>query len=165
MKIQGSSNEQKFKSVEAALNRLSRRIKPEASVFIPPIPVSFFKNEFESNLIIGNYMFPAGGKITKSVIYLEFEKSKVPTQIIVSTELGTNKSLQSFEMQNRQVIEELNIDVPVGTRLSFELAEKPSELVSVWLGFLYQINVRHADVEKVALDNMGVIDERSDSED
>jgi hypothetical protein len=37
--------------------------------------------------------------------------------------------------------------------------------VSVWLGFLYQIDVKHSDVHKIALEQLGAIDEGTDTDD
>jgi hypothetical protein len=165
MKIHGNDVDQKFNSVEKALNRLGRKIKPESTCFVPPIPVSFYKDGFEHDLVVGRYIFPASGMLMKAVVYLTFSDKKQPTQIVVRSELNDSRSEHSFNMQNRQAIEKLNIRVPVGTRLSFSLEKLPDGLVSVWLGFLYQIDVKHSDVHKIALEQLGAIDEGTDTDD
>lgn len=164
IKIRGNTPEEKFKSVEIALNRFARRIKPEATVYIPSIPIAFFCEDFSDGLVIGRYIFPTDGVLLKAAIYLDFSGKVQPTEIVVRAELGEELTSQSFRMRKRQALRKFEVPIEAATRFTFELAEFPEGLRSVWLGFLYRIKVADAEVRKVTLGKLEAIDERADQE-
>lgn len=164
MKIHGKDVDQKFKSVETALNRLAKKIKPTTAGIVPPVPVSYYKDTFD-DMVIGRYIFPASGEITKLVVYLTFEDKKTPVVIDVAMEINDSSTSHSFKLHNPRYVESFHLEVPIGARLSFSLREKPEGLEAIWLGFLYKIRMSHTDVYQLALEQMEAIDERNDSAD
>lgn len=162
IKIRGKTPDEKFKSVELALNRFARKIKPEATVYIPSIPISFFCDDFGESLVIGRYIFPTDGVLLKAAVYLSFSGKVQPTEIVVRAEVGEELTSQSFQMKKRQALRKFETPVEAATRFTFELAELPTGLESVWLGFLYRIKVSDAEVRKVTLGKLEAIDEGTD---
>lgn len=146
MKIQGKDTKQKFNSVQAALNRLEKRVKSGITYGIPPIPVSFYCGSFSDDLTIGRYIFPASGEIRSVVIRISANEK--PENLSVTAGLWREGSSDHRSFDIEQQVQNFSLQFPVkeGERMVFRLNEKPEGLEAVWVGFLYYIKPGLADL-------------------
>mgnify|MGYP000046419715 CR=1 FL=1 len=137
MKIKGHSTEEKFRSVETALNRLSKKVSNKgSSVVYPLVPLSFYISELPEDGIVVRYMFPAQGTLTRVVMLapeLNVGKEKLSLEVFLFNEAGA--MTQDFYVKSRYVEELIDHPVKTGDRM-FLKADK----VPIWVSLIYQVN-------------------------
>ena len=137
MRIQGNTADQKFKSVEKALQRLSKKISNKrTSIITPATPLSFYISEVPEDEIVVRYMFPAQGTLTRVVVMIpELAVGKETLNLDVTLVTETGAVSQGFYVKSRKIDELVDHPVEPGDRMFIKADKAP-----VWLGLIYQVN-------------------------
>lgn len=138
MRIFGNTTEEKFKSVETALNRIARKIKSGVTYAVPPIPVSFYQNDFTDSTI-GRYIFPTSGRVENLIVKADFVDK--PEKFSLTVGFFAEGVSEHREFQVVDGFTKFNISTVVSEGNRVELVLDPPESVqAVWIGFLYKID-------------------------
>ena len=164
MRLQGSTVEQKLKSAERVLDKLQKRKIFATACAIPPIPLSFYVDEFPENLMIARYIFPARGELVRALVYSEFADKPERYELKSNMQGSGGGTQKSFHIRAKHAEIELELPINAGDRLEVSLDEKPEGLNAIWIGMLYRINMKDTELKQFADTQQEMLDERVHSE-
>lgn len=152
MKVNGKTTEEKFKQVEAALNRLERKTKQKKVYAIPPIPIFIFSDNFNESTF-GRYMFPAPGYVKKLSILTTFKDKFHEFDLTIGFFTGDTTKHKRFTLGSGFETYDFYTEVNNGDRLTFSVSDLPENIESIWLGFLYQIKPSYSLIKEFELES------------
>lgn len=158
--VKGDTNEAKFASIERALQRISRKTVKKVGVEVPPIPISKFNKTPDADGVLMRYMFPVSGYVEKAVIWAEIfpeDNKRVPLTLDIA-------SFRGREERNLEITPTLNtfnvqMEVAAGSRFELKLADPTIEVYNIWTSFLYQISIKHNQLQELLVDKINLIAE------
>jgi len=135
--VKGSSNDEKFKSIETTLRHFSHRLSKKIVGLVPATPIIRYVVPSEDGVIL-NMICPADGKITQGCIYIESEDKQA--RLGFQIEKGNSSESTTFDLRT-------NVSLPFKFDMVIELGDmvtlwvnESEKIRSVWLGFLYEIS-------------------------
>jgi len=162
--VKGDTNEAKFKSINVTLKHFARRLQKTVVGLVPSAPVFEFIFVPASDGVILRRVFPVGGKITKSCVFVANREGKDPAIFDVLIESGGKSTTESFEVRNEPLLFDLDAPVKGGDRWTLSVRE-PGKVRGIWVGFLYEVDYRSLGKENFAIEQFENLLEDSDATD
>ena len=166
--VKGRTADEKFKSINATLKHFSRRMQKTFIGLIPSAPVFEFVFVPSSDGVVLRRVFPVGGKITKSCIFVANHEGKGPTVFDVLIEssdgVSTRTVANTFSVQKTPLLFDLDAPVNGGDRWTLSVRE-PEKIRGIWIGFLYEVDYRSLGKEEFAIEQFENLLENSDATD
>ena len=152
IKIVGNTPEKKFRHIESILTRMHRRLHKTVLIAVPPIPLFFYEETAKENGEIFQWLFPAAGTIVRACLYIRDFADKEAVTFLAEMKSSTGGQSQMFETRRNATIQEMNIPVAVGDRLTFS-TNTPERIKGIWVAFLYQLDMKEVGKEVQMLDD------------
>ncbi len=162
--VKGDTSEAKFKSINMTLKHFSRRLGRTVIGLVPSAPVFEFVFIPASDGVVLRRIFPVGGKITKSCVYVANRDGKAPVIFDVLIESKGRTSTESFEVKNDPLLFNLDASVLGGDRWTLSVRE-PGRVKGIWVGFLYEVDYRSLGKEEFPIEQFENLLEDSDATD
>lgn len=157
--VKGETVDEKFKSINAILRRMSLKLQRTIVGVIPPIPISSYVDIPPNDSIILRYFFLADGKISKGG--LAIGKYNIKTSVKFSALFDGPKGgrYSTFETRSPVHLELMDIPVFAGDMLTFKLdtigtEDIPIVVEGIWSGFLYEIDIKNMNKEEFLIDEL-----------
>ena len=154
--ISGETTEEKFKSLENILGKILRRSRKHTVTIMPSIPLFFSAKSVPADGIIFDWLFPTDGVITKVCLAVGHYETQDPVKFTASINGIKGGQYKSFETKKRVVVDELNLPVTAGDRLTFRVPDETQrESVSgIWVSFLFQMGIRDSKKETFIIEEL-----------
>ena len=153
--VKGRTADEKFKSINATLKHFSRRMQKTFVGLVPSAPVFEFVFIPSSDGVVLRRVFPVGGKITKSCIFVANHEGKGPTVFDVLIEssdgVSTRTIANTFDVKKAPLLFDLDAPVNGGDRWTLSVRE-PEKVRGIWIGFLYEVDYRALGKEEFAIE-------------
>jgi len=151
--VKGRTTEEKFKSINTTLKHFSRRLGKTVVGLVPSAPVFEFVFIPSSDGVVLQRIFPVGGRITKSCVYVANREGKGPTVFDVRLDFaeGMSSALHSFEVGREPLLFDLDTSIHGGDRWTLSVRE-PEKIRGIWIGFLYEVDYRSLAREEFAIE-------------
>ena len=154
--IRGNTLEEKMKSVEVTLQRMSRKMTQKVIGIVPVSPVFDFVYSPDSNGVIMRRLFPVPGKITKVGIAFDV-KGKEPLRLLirVDNDILLRSFSSAFLIKKKSDVLEVDFDIKVGDKITVEIKLKEGEVVEgVWIGFVFEIALKEMNQKEFLLEEV-----------
>lgn len=152
MEIRGNTNEEKFRSVAKALERLHKKllgVRSGSPVAISPL--SFYASEVPEDGVVARYLFPAKGWLSRyTVRYQDLDVGKETDDLKITIYKASSTLDKTLPINMK--LAEGDIDFPIEAGNILEVSAKKAP---VWVAFIYSLylsgkEVRNARVEEDA---------------
>lgn len=146
--------ERKDKQIELLLGRLRRQKQDAVAVHVPPIPISMSALIPSADGLLGTAFLPVSGQITLVAIHIDSivirDENYVPSITIrlVNDQYDISRTYKVKSGYNRF---EEELFIPEGSKL-YVVANEPGNLRGVWFAAMYQIEIKAAAYNQIAVD-------------
>jgi len=154
--VRGNTVEEKLKSVETILSRMSRKMSSKVIGILPVSPVFEYAYAPDSEGSVMRRLFPASGKITKVGIAFD-NKGKKPVRLTFSVEnnIALRSFSSSFMIKKMADVLSVNFEIKAGDKITVEVVPEEDEKVEgIWIGFIYEISLSELNQKKFALEEL-----------
>jgi hypothetical protein len=152
---EGKSAQERLDNAERFLQHMKRRMNKKVGVSIPPVPVSEFCFQPESDGTLMRYMFPSNGRIESAAIYAEnwpSDQKRVSLTADIATE---NDAFQKFfDLKPIVNVFQVEMDVEPGARFELKLSDPSVEISRIWLAFLYRVDPSKAHLHQILVEKL-----------
>ena len=151
IEIKGNDANEKFKHLERILQRIGRRVHRTFVGLIPASPVFGFVADPVAQPTVMQAIFPADGTITKGAIYFGRMKNKL-TAIDIRFEHKDGSVNYEFAVPKKGVVTDFGYEVKAGARMSVSVLDPDETVGDVWIGFMYEIDMKSMKQLKIPFD-------------
>ena len=155
--IKGRTEEEKFKSIELILNRMSRKLGNKVIGILPISPLFHFCEAPATGGEIAKIVFPASGLITKAAFHVD-RRGKKPFKIridLLNDSLGVEMS-KTVTISHLTEISTLDVRVAEGDRavITYIPTIEDEVIHGIWFSLLYQIDIKHLNTRTYLLEEL-----------
>lgn len=149
--IKGKDTNEKFKHIERILQRFGRRVHRTFVGLVPASPVFGFLADPVANPVVMQAIFPADGTVTKGAIFFGRMKNRL-TAIGIRFERADRSESYEFAVPKKGIVADLEYEVKAGTRMTVSVLEPDESVGDVWMGFLYEIDMKSVKQLRIPYD-------------
>lgn len=155
--LKGKTVEEKLKSVELILNRISRKLGTKVIGLVPVSPIFFHSHAPAEGGVIARIVFPASGVITKVAFHVD-KRGKRPFKIrvdLMNDNLGTEIS-KTVQVARLTELATLDVKVDAGDRaeITYIPTAEDEVLHDIWMSLLYQVDIKHLNTKTYLLEDL-----------
>lgn len=147
--------DKRIENIERVVSRLARRSHKIASALIAPYPISNCVTGENVKGDILRYLFPAKGRITKGLIFLD-SRPKTGFNVEISLNNDAGGLSTSYIVSRRSMALEPNMEVFSSDRLivSIEPITEEDIATEVWISLLWTPTIKDASVRSFLIDEL-----------
>ena len=120
--IRGTTNAEKFASIEATLRSLTRQVVKRATVYIPPVPLFMHSDGATSGGLIGSFLLPFSGTVKEVFIRAEALQGGA-VAIGITIHGNSYESTSYLRVTKRTELIKIDMDVEAGALLELKVDE------------------------------------------
>jgi len=154
--IRGNTTEEKLKSVETILSRMSRKMSNKVIGILPASPVFEYAYAPDSEGVVMRRLFPASGKITKVGISFD-DKGKKAVKLTFSVEnsIALRSFSSSFMIKKMTDVLTVDFEIKAGDKITVQVVPEEDEKVGgIWIGFIYEISLKELSQKEFILEEL-----------
>ena len=163
--LRGRNVDEKLKSVETILGRMSRKMSNKVIGILPASPVFEFAYAPDSEGVVMRRLFPASGKITKVGISFD-DKGKKAIKLTFSVEnsIALRSFSSSFMIKKMADVLKVDFEIKAGDKITVQVVPEEEEKVEgIWIGFIYEIALRDLNQKEFVLEELErMVDEEAE---
>jgi len=151
--VRGRNVEEKVKSIETILSRMSRKMSSKVIGILPASPVFDYAYAPDSEGVVMRRLFPASGRITKVGIAFD-EKGKKPVKLTFDVENNITLRTFSSTFMIKKMADVLGVDfeIKAGDKITVSVVPEEGEKVEgIWIGFIYEIALKDLNQKEFVL--------------
>ena len=154
--VRGRTIEEKLKSVELILRRMSRKMSNKVIGILPASPVFEYAYAPDSEGVVMRRLFPASGRITKVGIAFDNKgKKAVKLTFSVENSIALRSFSSSFMIKKMADILEVDFEIKAGDKITVQVVSEEEEKVEgVWIGFIYEIALKDLNQKEFVLEEL-----------
>jgi hypothetical protein len=149
--VKGDTTEEKFKSIDTVLRRLSMHLHDTIIGVMPPIPIFAYVEEPPEDGVLLRYLFTAEGMVTKGCLVVGNYTGTKAVGFNVDVQSSKGGNFTTIRTRKPVLVEQIDMPVSPGDRLTFSVDE-PSRIRGVWIGLLYSMDLREMKKEHFLLE-------------
>lgn len=153
--IKGTTNEEKFKSVERLVKHLARRSQKAVGVYTPPVMISAYIDKPE-NGVLYKQLFPLAGKFVNVCAVVEKlpeKKANIDIEIVITYPQNKMEKLY-FAGRKRIEISNIQKQLPAGTRVEIRLADSSVECSGIWIAGSFEVAINKTKLSTVIIEEL-----------
>lgn len=153
IRIKGNSPAEKFDHLERILQRMARRTHKTFVGLVPSAPVFGFAADPMENPVVMQAIFPVDGTITKGAIFFGRMKAK-QVAISIKFDLADWNARYGLAVPKKGVVTDFGYEVKAGTRMTVSVDSPDEDTGDVWIGFMYEVDVKSMTQIKIPFDQI-----------
>ena len=154
--VKGSTLEEKMKSVEVILQRMSRKMTQKVIGILPVSPVFDFAHFPDPDGIIMRRLFPVSGRVTKAGIAFD-SKGKKPIKLTfrVENDIFLRSFSSAYMIKKKADVLEVNFDIKAGDKITVGIELEEDEIVEgIWIGFVFEVALKDMSQKEFLLEEL-----------
>ena len=145
--VVGTTAEEKFASIEIALQRMRRRLAKTVVVVMPPTIMQGYCITPEEDGTIFRGFFPVKGKLKAGGFYIGKYNITEPITIYCDLISPDSRGGTKFTTLKRQMVENFNLDVPECSRVRIRV-DDPASISDIWIGLAIVVEQSYAETQQ-----------------